>query len=149
MAIPKPGYIQFKILPAIEEDCFALAQVESVANDEANKARGGKNISHVIFGPPSEVCQSFRAKGLVDKMKNDTYARNYKAVVEENGQQKIVGWASWFFFTEPQRIEFKELEWPTGVNSKACNEFIGTLTATRAKYMSGKTYGCKCISVKF
>lgn len=140
MAAPR---IDFKILPATEEDAFTLAQVEAIANDEANKARGENNLSHVIFGPPSDVRMEFRAKGLVDKIKNDTYARNYKAVVEENGEEKIVGWANWFFYTEPQPIEFKEIDWPAGTNAKACNEFIQTLTAVRAKHQTGKKFGCK------
>lgn len=144
MAVPRQ---EFKIVPATEEDAVALAQVESIANEEANLARGQKNLSHVIFGPPSEVRHNFRAKGLVDKMKNDPYARNWKAVVEEDGQEKVVGWANWFFYTEPQPIEFKEIDWPAGTNAKACNEFISALTAVRAKHQTGRNFGCKSTTV--
>ena len=140
MAVPR---IEFKIVPATEEDAVALAEVESIANEEANRARGPSNLCHIVFGPPNEVRHNFRAKGLVDKIKNDPYARNWKAVVEEDGQEKVVGWANWFFYTEPQPIEFKDIDWPAGTNVKACNEFIGTLTAVRAKHQTGRTYGCK------
>jgi hypothetical protein len=140
MAVPKTN---FKIVPAVEGDAFALAQVESIANDESNKSRGASNVSHVIFGAPSEESQNFRAKGLVDKMKNDPYVRHWKAVVEEDGQEKIVGWANWFFFTEPQPIEWKDIEWPSAKNPKACNEFVGSLTAVRAKHQSGRKFGRK------
>lgn len=140
MAVPRT---EFKIVPATEEDAVALAQVESIANEEANSERGQRNLFHVIFGVPSEVRHNFRAKGLVDKMKNDPYGRNWKAVVEEDGQEKIVGWANWFFYTEPQPIEFKDIDWPAGMNSKGCNEFIHTLTAVRAKHQTGRKFGCK------
>ncbi|KAJ5667827.1 uncharacterized protein N7477_006397 [Penicillium maclennaniae] len=133
--------IDFKILTATEEDAFTLAHVEAIANDEANKARGETNLSHVIFGPPSDARKEFRAKGIIDKMKNDKYARYCKAVVEENGEEKIVGWANWFFYTELQPIEFKEIDWPAGTNSTACNEFVRTLTTVRAKHQTGKKFG--------
>ncbi|KAJ5198526.1 uncharacterized protein N7498_007643 [Penicillium cinerascens] len=138
MAVPRK---EFKIVPATEEDAVALAEVESIANEEANLSRGQKNVSHVIFGPPNEVKHNFRAKGLVEKMKNDPFVRNWKAVVEEDGQEKIVGWANWFFYTEPQPIETKEIDWPAGMNAKGCNEFIGALTAMRAKYQTGRKFG--------
>jgi hypothetical protein len=104
--------IDFKILPATEEDAFALAQVEAISNEEANKARGENNLSHVIFGLPSDARHQFRAKGLVDKMKNDTYARNYKAVVEEDGKEKIVGWANWFFIPNRSPLRSRKLSGP-------------------------------------
>lgn len=134
----------FQILPAGEEDSQTLAEIESIANVESNKNRGKRNLSQVVFGPPNPTSQEFRARGLREKLQSDPYNRVWKAVVtDDNGNEKIVAWANWHFFTEPQPIEWKTLDFPAPVNSEGANAFISSATALRAKYMTGKRFACK------
>ncbi|KAJ5771976.1 hypothetical protein N7520_002505 [Penicillium odoratum] len=136
-----PTSIAFKILPATEDDFLALARVESISNDTVSKTPIEANVSRIMFGPPNEENHRFRAKGLADKLQKDPTMRNYKAVVEEDGKEKIVAWAEWNFYTEVEPIkDWVDIDWPATANGAACNDIIGKFTALRQKYMSGKRY---------
>lgn len=141
---PQPDTIHFEILPATEQDSSTLASIESTANDEANKARLSQNLSRVLFGPPCKTTQDFRAKDLTEKMQTDKSARFWKAVISHGEDKgKVVAWTQWYFYTEPQDIEWEEIEWPAPVNAKAANEVIGDGFAVRKGYMSGKRFACE------
>lgn len=133
----------FQILLAVEDDAQTLAEIESIANVESNKNREGQNLSRVIFGPPNKAAQEFRAKNLIEKIQSDPFCRAFKAVVTEDGSEKIVAWAYWFFYTEPQPIEWTDVDFPPPVNSEGANDFIGSATKLRAKYMDGKRFACE------
>lgn len=148
MSVSRPSSVEFTILPATENDCDALAEIEAVANGQTNKGKPESNLPRVIFGPPSKASQDFRAKDLLDKLKNDKFTRMWKAVVNDgNGKEKIAAWAHWYYYTEPQPIEWKDIEWPEPVNSDGANEYIGKAHAIRGKYMSGKKFACRSLPV--
>ncbi|KAJ5639944.1 uncharacterized protein N7484_007806 [Penicillium longicatenatum] len=131
----------FKILPATAEDFVTLAEVESISNETATNTPMEANISRIMFGPPNAENHKFRAKGLVDSLSKDSTMRNYKAVVEEDGKEKIVAWASWNFYPEVQPIkDWVDLDWPATANKEACNDLIGRMTAIRQQYMSGRRF---------
>jgi hypothetical protein len=147
MGSQTPPPQSFKILPAIEEDFLTLAQVESICNDTSAGTPIEANITHVMFGPPHPENHKFRAKGLVDQLNKDPTMKNYKAVVEEDGKEKIVAWASWNFYPEVTPIkDWVNLDWPASANSEACNDLIGRMTAIRKKYMSGRRFACRWLS---
>lgn len=150
MTVSNPSRMQFKILPATEADCTTLAEIEAIANTETNKGSPEESIPRIIFGPPAKGAIEFRAQGLVDKLNNDKESRMWKAVISgENGSEKIVAWAHWFFYTEPPTIEWKDIEWPAPIKGDGANELLRNGHALRAKYMSGKRFGCKfCHSAK-
>lgn len=134
--------MQFKILPATEEDCYTLAKIEAIANTQSSKTSPERNVTRILFGPPNKSSHEFRAKGLLEKLNNDKESRMWKAVVDEDGQEKIVAWAHWFFYTEPPTIEWKDIEWPAPINGAGANELLRNGHALRAKYMCGKSFGC-------
>ncbi|KAJ6115200.1 hypothetical protein N7486_000978 [Penicillium sp. IBT 16267x] len=141
MGSQAPQWKAFKILPATEDDFLTLAEVEAICNDTVTETPQEANISHIMFGSPNAENHKFRAKGLVDNLSKEPSMRNYKAVVEEDGKEKIVAWASWNFFTEVQPIkDWVNLDWPATANGEACNDIIGRMTAMRQKYMSGRKY---------
>lgn len=141
--------LKFQILPATEEDCYTLAEIEAIANTTVTKTDPSQNPSRIIFGPPSRSSHEFRAKGLVDKVKDDRESRMWKAVViDETGSEKIVAWAHWFFYTEPPSIEWKDIEWPAPVNGEGANEFLRNGHVLRKKYMGGKRFGCKLYNTR-
>lgn len=144
MTISNPKRVEFKIHPATEEDCYTLAEIEAIANTTPTKTDPSQNPMKIIFGPPSKSSHEFRAKGLVDKLKDDRDSRMWKAVIsDENGSEKIVAWAHWFFYNEPPTIEWNDIEWPAPINGEGANEFLRNGHALRAKYMTGKRFGCK------
>lgn len=146
MTISNPNRLSFKILPTTEKDCYTLAEIEALANTTATKTLPERNVSNVIFGGPSKASLEFREKMLVDKLNNDNESRIWKAVTsDENGQEKIVAWAQWFFYTEPPTIEWRDIEWTPPINRDGANELLRNSHAIRAKYMSGRRFGCKCI----
>ncbi|KAJ5116595.1 hypothetical protein N7456_000943 [Penicillium angulare] len=132
----------FRILPATPEDFLALAEVEAVANIAATQTPLESNVSYVMFGLPSDVCIQNRAKGLEKMLTDDPAMVSYKGVVEdENGQDKIVAWAQWGFYTEIKPIkEWENITWSPPANGEACNHCIGAMTNIRKKYMSGKRH---------
>lgn len=138
--------MSFKILPTAEKDCYTLAEIEALANTTATKTLPERNVSNIIFGGPNKASLEFREKMLVDKVTNDHESRIWKAVIndDENGQEKIVAWAHWFFYTEPHTIEWEDIEWTAPINGDGANELMRNSHAIRAKYMSGKRFGCKC-----
>ncbi|KAJ5548554.1 hypothetical protein N7513_005788 [Penicillium frequentans] len=141
MGSQTPPPLSFKILPATEEDFLTLAQVESICNDTSLGTPLEANITRIMFGPPHPENHKFRAKGLVDQLNKDPTMKNYKAVVEEDGKEKIVAWASWNFYPEVTPIkDWTNLDWPAPANREACNDIIGRMTAMRQKYMSGRRF---------
>lgn len=144
MTVTNPNRMQFKILPAAEKDCYRFAEIEAIANTTATKTLPERNVANIIFRGPNKECLEFREKMLVDNVNNDNNSRIWKAVISgENGQEKIVAWAQWFFYTEPPTIEWKDIEWTAPINSEGANELLRISHTTRAKYMSGKRFGCK------
>lgn len=142
---PQPQ--SFKILPATEEDFLKLAEIESISNDSMTGTPLEANITHIMFGPPNPENHKFRAKGLVDMLSKDPTMKNYKAVVEEDGKEKIVAWAQWNFYPEVTPIkDWANLDWPATANGEACNDLIGRMTAIRQKYMSGRKFACTWFS---
>lgn len=146
MAAVRPPSIDFQILPATEDDCLALAKVEALAFDNAKKETPGSNTFQIMFGSCSEVGCAFRQQNFLEKMKEDATAYLWKAVINDgNGQEKIIGWATWHFFTEPKTVEplKQDIPWPPTANADACNEFIGDVAMARKRHMDGKEFACK------
>lgn len=146
MGAIRPSLIDFEVLPATEDDCLELAQVQSIAFDNAKKEIPGANIFVTMFGPSSEEGNEFRRHGLVEKMKNDPTVRTWKAVLkDDDGKDKIIGWSLWHFFTEPKSVDLlkKDIPWPSTTNAEAANEFIGDAAVVRKRHMDDKRFGCK------
>ncbi|KAJ5950069.1 hypothetical protein N7454_001653 [Penicillium verhagenii] len=141
MASEAPKLAGFKILPATDDDFFALAQVEAIANDTATQTPIEANVSRLMFGLPNDENSKFRAKGMIERRRDDTSMKDYKVVVEEDGKEKIVAWASWNFYTDERVIkDWTNITWPETANGDACNGIIGRMTTLRQKHMSGKNY---------
>lgn len=129
---------------------MTLAQIQAIAYDNAKKDSPETNIYQRMFGSYNEEVNKFREQGILGKMRQDPTAHFFKAVTQdENGQEKIMGWTLWFYFTNPKIVEFSKIEdqWPSTANVDCANEFIGDSTLVRAKYMSGKRFGCKIIGI--
>ncbi|KAJ5721227.1 uncharacterized protein N7483_009161 [Penicillium malachiteum] len=143
MGEANPRSIRFQILPATADDFYALAEVEAVSNLAAAKVARESNITYLMFGhPKSGECNKDRARGLNEMLRTDPAMKNYKAVVQDdNGQDKIVAWAQWGFYTEVQPIkDWTDREWPETANAAACNGIIAEISSARKKHMSGKTH---------
>ncbi|KAJ5633559.1 hypothetical protein N7528_001401 [Penicillium herquei] len=143
MGEPNPRSIKFQILPATADDFYALAEVEAVSNLAATKTALESNITYLMFGQPkTEACNKDRANGLNEMLTSDPAMKNYKAVVQdENGQDKIVAWAQWGFYTEvPVIKDWADREWPEGANAAACNGIIAGISSARKKHMAGKPH---------
>lgn len=150
MGAVRPPKLDFRVIPATEEDCMTLAQIQAIAYDNAKKDSPETNIYQRMFGSYNEEVNKFREQGILGKMRQDPTAHFFKAVTQdENGQEKIMGWTLWFYFTNPKIVEFSKIEdqWPSTANVDCANEFIGDSTLVRAKYMSGKRFGCKIIGI--
>jgi len=148
-AIPPPR-VEFKVIPATEEDCMTLAQTQAIAYDNAKKDTPETNIYQRMFGSYSDEVNAFREQGFVNKMQQDPTAHFFKAVTQDaNGQERMMGWTLWYYFTEPKIVEHFKIEtpWPSTANVDCANEFIGESTLVRAKYMNGKRFGCKISSM--
>jgi hypothetical protein len=146
MGAVRPALIDFQVIPATEDDCLTLAQVEAIAFDNSKKEPPGSNTFQIMFGSYSDVGNEFRRGNFLEKMQTDPTARFWKAVIkDENGQEKIIGWARWHYFTEPKIIEplKKDIPWPASANPDACNEFIGAVELAKKKHMDGKRFGCR------
>lgn len=146
MGAVRPALIDFQVIPATEDDCLTLAQVEAIAFDNSKKEPPGSNTFQIMFGSYSDVGNEFRRSNFLEKMKTDPTARFWKAVIkDENGLEKIIGWARWHYFTEPKTIEplKNDIPWPTTANRDACNDFIGAVELAKKKHMDGKRFGCR------
>ncbi|KAJ6007862.1 hypothetical protein N7540_011838, partial [Penicillium herquei] len=143
MGETNPRSLQFQILPATADDFYALSEVEAVSNLTPTKIAQESNITYLMFGSPkSEECNKDRAHGLNEMLRSDPAMKNYKAVVQDdNGQDKIVAWAQWGFYTEVQPIkDWADREWPETANADACNGIIAQIATARQKHMSGKKH---------
>lgn len=130
------------------DDCLTLANIEAVANHEASKAKPDSNIARILLGPPGD--QSFRTKDLVDKMRNDPTLRIWKVVIGSEGEEKIIAYAFWNFYTEAKPIEeWKDIDWPAQANRDGCNQYMASVVAMRKKHMSGRKFGCRPICMPF
>ncbi|CAI7678958.1 unnamed protein product [Penicillium pancosmium] len=144
MGAVRPALIDFQVIPATQDDCLSLAQVEAIAFDNSKKEPPGSNTFQIMFGSYSDVGNEFRRGNFLEKMKTDPTARFWKAVIkDENGLEKIIGWARWHYFTEPKTIEplKKDIPWPATANRDACNHFIGAVELAKKKHMDGKRFG--------
>ena len=145
MGEPEGQLLQFKILPAKADDFLALAEVEAVSNIGATKTPLESNVTYLMFGLPNDECIQSRVAGLKEMLRDDPAMKSYKGVmVDGQGQEKIVAWAQWGFYTEEQPIkDYVDKEWPASANGKACNDIIRVFSIARQKYMSGKKHACK------
>ncbi|KAJ5152732.1 uncharacterized protein N7482_009210 [Penicillium canariense] len=141
MAVSSSSSLQFKVLPATEEDCAAMAMVETVSNCAASKVKPEHNLACVLFGPPGDT--SVRTKDFIDKLQNDKTARMWKAVTTDpEGQEKVVALSLWHFYLEAVPIEdWKDIEWPASANSDGCNKFFRDVVAMRKKHMTERRFG--------
>ncbi|OKL60559.1 hypothetical protein UA08_04409 [Talaromyces atroroseus] len=147
-----PPKYAISVLPATERDTLSLAQIESLAFDAPPPARLAKNegekipsptLGRIMFGAPSAEKDAIRAREIAEKLTSNPENRTYKAVLQEGEEGgKIVGFASWKFFTTPFPIHntWKDLPWESAANPTACNEFFGGLERLRTKHMGGKTF---------
>lgn len=127
---------------ATEADIPSLVQNESNAFDASDPPDARPNLGEIMFGPPTEDRQERRVKDLLEKMHTLPEARFFKAVVADNGKEKIVGFALWHCYTDPIPVEdtWKDLAWEGAANPAACNEFIGGMARVRTKNMGGKRF---------
>lgn len=145
MGEPEVRSLQFKILPATEDDFPALAEVEAISNTGATKTPLESNVTYLMFGLPNDECIQSRVTGLKETSRDDPALTSYKGVVVDGqGEEKVVAWAQWGFYTEEQPIkDYVDKEWPSSANGEACNDIIRVFSAARQKYMSGKKHACK------
>ncbi|KAL1967794.1 hypothetical protein VTN77DRAFT_2483 [Rasamsonia byssochlamydoides] len=152
----KSSPLQVTVLPATQADCLTLAQIESIAFHSTSNHNNGNNssaddsgrpstLARVMFGPPTAEGHAFRAKDLAEKMQTDPSLRVFKAVVNVDArkeeQHKIVAWAGWHYYFDPQPIEeWQDKEWPGSWSPQACNDFFGTIARKRNQYMGEKRY---------
>ena len=143
MADSQRRSLDYKILPATEADCVAIASIEATSNCLASKTKPENNLSRVLFGTSSDV--SPRAKDLLDKLQNDKSMQMSKVVISDaNGEEKIIALSIWHYYPEPKEIEdWKDIEWPPTAHGDGCNSYIRSAVAMRKKHMSGKIFGRK------
>lgn len=144
-----PRNITISVSRATEDDTLPLAQVEAVAFDDDEEEEPSSNMGRVMFGPPTESGVSFRAQELIQRMRTMPEVRFYKAVSqEEDGQEKVVGFGGWRFYTDPfpEEDTWEDKPWEFARNPQACNEFFGGLARTRTKYMGGQRFACMSTS---
>ncbi|KAJ5101393.1 hypothetical protein NUU61_003615 [Penicillium alfredii] len=135
-------FSRIEILPATEEDCPTLAQVEEAAFSQARQEES-RSLSEIMFGPPAAEGESLRAQDLVHKMQTDPTTRLYKATIKEEAtnMKRIVGWSVWNHYLEPQPMEErKDTRSRLIGNEDAFHEFFGALLRARKLYMSGKPF---------
>lgn len=142
MATGKRNLPGFKILPAAEEDCLALAKLWSTANCEVDDP-GAREFLTILFGKPTNEYIQTRAENYREKTMRNPNTRFWKAIVEENGEEKIVGWTYCVWHTEIKPIKWKDFEWPAPANSDAANRTMCDITEARARQMTGKQFCCK------
>jgi ribosomal protein S18 acetylase RimI-like enzyme len=153
--IPQKEYtMAISVLPATPADTLALAQVETLAFDTPPAARlaagaGSQDepsptLGRIMFGTPSAEKDASRAEELAEKLSSEQN-RMYKAVLEgAEGEGKIVGFASWKFYTTPLPEEdtWQDLPWEYAANPTACNDFFGGLERMRTRIMGGRRFAC-------
>ncbi|CRG90446.1 hypothetical protein PISL3812_07490 [Talaromyces islandicus] len=141
-----PKDITIRVSRASEDDALPLAQIEAVAFDDPNTEEPSDVLGRVMFGPPTESGQSFRAQELIQRMRTMPEVRLYKAVAfdKEKGEQdgKVVGFGGWRFYTDPfpEQDTWEDKPWEFARNPQACNEFFGRLARAKTKYMGGKRF---------
>lgn len=137
-----PNRLDYKILPATQSDCAAIAQVEALSNFNSSKTAPRCNPAQVIFPPPDDV--SSRTKDFSEKTQNDPSMKIWKAVATVDGVDKIVAMTVWHFYPEPKIVDdWKDIDWPSNAQGEACNGFIRGMASLRKKHMSGKEFGRK------
>ncbi|KAL1953191.1 hypothetical protein VTO42DRAFT_3397 [Malbranchea cinnamomea] len=138
---PSPSPIQ--ILPATEDDCLAIADIESLAFEPDPGSR-------IMFGPRNVANLPFRAAQLKEVMNTDPTVRFFKAVVDD----QIVAAAQWHFRTNPDWHLGKgpgpnpstmcgidpPTSWPPGSNAPALDAFFGWIYEVRKRRMGGKAH---------
>ncbi|EED21794.1 conserved hypothetical protein [Talaromyces stipitatus ATCC 10500] len=149
---------EITVVRATENDTLVLAEIESLAFDgpspyalnrtnttsENEPDKGSEPISQnrIMFGLPSAEGRAIRARGINERLKTSSDYHIYKAVLEEeDGKEKIVGFAAWRFCAdEPFPVEdtWKDLPWEGCANPRACNDFFGAIARFRTKYLGGK-----------
>ncbi|KAI2786862.1 hypothetical protein POX_g09258 [Penicillium oxalicum] len=135
-----PNRLDYKILPATQSDCAAIAQVEALSNFNSSKTAPRCNPAQVIFPPPDDV--SSRTKDFSEKTQNDPSMKIWKAVATVDGVDKIVAMTVWHFYPEPKIVDdWKDIDWPSNAQGEACNGFIRGMASLRKKHMSGKEFG--------
>lgn len=128
---------------ATEADIRSLAQNETDAFNASNTPEEGPNLGEIMFGPPTADRLDRRIKDLLEKMRTLPEARFFKAVIpDDNGNDRIVGFALWHCYTDPIPVEdtWQDLPWEGAANPAACNEIIGGMARVRTKYMGGKRF---------
>ncbi|KAJ5594632.1 uncharacterized protein N7459_000840, partial [Penicillium hispanicum] len=144
MTAPKADPVQFRILPATEEDCLDLAKIESASFSDASRDTPERNSFLIMLGPPTEEGIEFRQKNFIEKLTQDPSSKFWKVVVNEGdqGPDKVVACALWHFYTEPLVMdEWKGFPWPSTANADACDALIGGVYCNRRKHMNNKTFG--------
>lgn len=81
MGVVRPALIDFQVIPATEDDCLTLAQVEAIAFDNSKKEPPGSNTFQIMFGSYSDVGNDFRRGNFLEKMRTDPTAHFWKAVI--------------------------------------------------------------------
>jgi hypothetical protein len=137
-----PKNITISVSRATEDDTLSLAQVEAIGFDDPTAEEPSPSMGRVMFGPPTESGQSFRAQELIQRMRTMPEVRLYKAVSQEEG--KVVGFGGWRFYTEPfpEQDTWEDKPWEFARNPQACNEFFGAMARTKTKYMGGQRFAC-------
>lgn len=144
MFTPTPISLQFRILPATEDDCHELAKIEATAlanvKNEPQNALWG-----ITIGPPTEESIAFRTKNFIDTLQKES-TKFWKAVVPDEALpsgEKVVACALWCFYHQPEKIaDWKDTtDWPSTGNVEACNELIGELNMLKKRHMDEKCYG--------
>ncbi|KAJ5548419.1 hypothetical protein N7513_005653 [Penicillium frequentans] len=144
MSTPTPSPLQFRILPATEDDCHELAKTEATALDNV-KNEPENVLWGITFGPPTEEGIAFRTKNFIDTLQKES-TKFWKAVVPDEASpsgEKVVACALWCFYHQPEKIaDWKDTtDWPSTANVEACNELIGELNMLKKRHMDDKCYG--------
>ncbi|KAJ5652744.1 hypothetical protein N7507_010170 [Penicillium longicatenatum] len=144
MSTLAPSQLQFRILPATENDCHELAKIEAAALASVNK-EPQSSLWGITFGPPTEEGIAFRTKNFTDTLQNGP-SKFWKAVIPDETSptgERIVACALWCFYQQPEKTsDWKDTtDWPSTANVEACNELIGELNNLKKRHMDEKCYG--------